>query len=136
MKDAQTLHEGSQIKNAAEISPPPTQVVIEHFPTVLHSILTSSEFAGNVVQWLPDGEAWKILRWDALRRQVLPKYFSQLRDEDGKLGSSIDAFLWQLASWGFEEIQDGPDVGAYTNKVSGRSMTRWIVLVLLSLLHN
>ncbi|CAB9518503.1 transcription factor [Seminavis robusta] len=115
-KETHCLHDGSKIQNAAEISPPPSQVVIEHFPTVLHHILTNSEFAGSVVQWLPDGEAWKIIRWDALRRQVLPKYFPQLRDEDGKIGSSIDTFLWHLAGWGFEEIQDGPDVGAYKNK--------------------
>jgi hypothetical protein len=119
MKEPGCLHDGPMSKAAAEISPPPSKVVIEHFPTVLHTILTSSEFAGSVVQWLPDGEAWKILRWDALRRQVLPKYFSQLRDEEGKIGTSIDGFLWQLAAWGFEEIQSGPDVGAYQHKVSG-----------------
>jgi hypothetical protein len=118
MKDTQCLHEGAKIKDTAEISPPPTQVVIQHFPTILHDVLTSSEFSGSVVQWLPDGKAWKILRWDALRRQVLPKHFSQLQDEDGKIGISIDAFLWHLAAWGFEEIQSGPDVGAYFHEVS------------------
>jgi hypothetical protein len=120
MEESACLHDLAMSKAAAEINPPPTaEVVIEHFPTVLHTILSSSEFAGSVVQWLPDGEAWKILRWDALRRQVLPKYFSQLRDEEGKIGTSIDGFLWQLAAWGFEEIQSGPDVGAYQHKVSG-----------------
>lgn len=112
LKDALSLHEGAKIKDAAEISPA-SQVVTQHFPSVLHCVLTSSEFAGSVVQWLPDGKAWKILRWDALRRKVLPKHFSQLQDEDGKVGISIDAFLWHLAAWGFEEVQSGPDVGAY-----------------------
>lgn len=120
MEGLACLHDVAMSKAASEISPPPppSKVVIEHFPTVLHTILTSSECAGSVVQWLPDGEAWKILRWDALRRQVLPKYFSQLRDEEGKIGTSIDGFLWQLAAWGFEEVQSGPDVGAYKHKVS------------------
>lgn len=117
--DAQCLHEGAKIKDAAEISPPPAQVVIQQeFPTVLHNVLTSSDFAGNVVQWLPNGKTWKIIRWDALRRKVLPKHFSHLRDEDGKIGISIDAFLWHLAAWGFEEVQSGPDVGAYSHEVS------------------
>ena len=119
MKEAQCLPEGAKIKDAAEISPaPPAQEVMEHFPTVLHGVLTSSDFSGSVVQWLPDGKAWKILRWDALRRKVLPKHFAQLPDENGKVGSSIDTFLWHVASWGFEEVQSGPDVGAYSNEVS------------------
>lgn len=119
-----SLHETAKISHAAEISPPPSQVVIEHFPTVLHDVLTNSDFAGNVVQWLPGGEAWKILRWDALRRKVLPQHFSKLQDEDGKVAGSIDAFLWNLAAWGFEEIQSGPDVGAYKHKVSSSLGTR------------
>jgi len=118
MKGAQCLHEGSKINDAAEISPPPAQVVINDFPTVLHDVLTNSDFAGNVVQWLPGGKTWKIIRWDALRRKVLPKHFPQLRDEYGKVVSSIDAFLWHLASWGFEEVQSGPDIGAYTHEVN------------------
>lgn len=117
LKDAQCLHEGAKIKDAAEISPPPpAQVVIQHFPSLLHNVLSNPDLAGNVVQWLPDGKAWKILRWDALRRKVLPKHFSQLQDEDGKVGTSIDTFLWHVAAWGFEEVQSGPDVGAYSHE--------------------
>lgn len=116
LKDAQCLPEGAKIKDAAEISPPPpAQVVIQHFPSLLHNVLSNPD-CGNVVQWLPDGKAWKILRWDALRRKVLPKYFSQLQDEDGKVGTSIDTFLWHVAAWGFEEVQSGPDVGAYSHE--------------------
>lgn len=122
-KEAQGLHEGSKIKDAAEISPPPAQVMIKHFPTILHNVLTSSDFAESVVQWLPDGKAWKILRWDALRRKVLPKHFSELKDEEGRVGISIDAFLWHLAAWGFEEVQSGPDVGAYSHEVRPRFAT-------------
>lgn len=116
MKDMQCLHEGAKIKDAAEISPPPAQVVIQHFPTILHEVLSSAEKSGNVIQWLPDGKAWKIVRWDALRRQILPKHFAHLEDEDGKVGASIDAFLWHLSAWGFEEVQSGPDAGAYSHE--------------------
>ena len=118
IKDAQSLHEGAKINDTAEISPPPSQVVIEHFPTVLHNVLSSADVAENVIQWLPGGKTWKIIRWESLRREVLPKFFSKLQDEDGKVACSIDAFLWQLSAWGFEEVQSGPDAGAYTHKVS------------------
>ena len=73
---------------------------------------------GNAVQWLPNGEAWKVVRWDALRREVLPLYFSELRDENGKGCGTIDAFIWHLTAWGFEEIKDGTDAGAYRHDVS------------------
>jgi hypothetical protein len=107
-------------------APPPTHLAIPHFPSVLHSLLTESEHAGSVVQWLLHGKAWKIVRWEALRRQVLPQFFPQLREEDqtqSKAGGtssagSIDAFLWHLTAWGFEEVIDGQDAGAYFHPVS------------------
>lgn len=117
MKDARSPQERRKVHDAKELSTPPSQVVVEHFPTVLHNILTKSEFAGNVLQWVANGKAWKIVRWDALRRKVLPAFFSKLQDEDGNSNCSIDAFLWQVTSWGFEEVQGGHDVGAYTHKV-------------------
>lgn len=117
-KDAQCLPEGAKIQNTTEISRPSPQLVMEHLPTVLHSLLVGgSGIPENVVQWLPDGKAWKIIRWDALRRQVLPKFLPNLQDEEGKVASSIDAFLWQLSGWGFEEVQSGPDAGAYSHEV-------------------
>jgi len=116
----QTLLNSSKVHNAEDISLP-TQVIIPHFPTVLHQVLSDPEFAGSVVTWLPDGESWKVLRWDALRREVLPRYFSTLRDEDGSGCGTIDAFLWHLAAWGFEEVKDGSDVGAYRHDVSDGS---------------
>jgi hypothetical protein len=84
----------------------------------LHEVLSDPEYAGTVLQWLPDGEAWKVLRWDALRRQVLPRYFADLRDENGTSCGTIDAFLWHLTAWGIEEVKDGTDVGAYRHDVS------------------
>jgi hypothetical protein len=117
LKDGECLPEAAKIKDAGEITPP-AKVVIPKFPSLLHHILTKSDFAGKVGQWLPHGKAWRIVRWDALRKQVLPKYFPQLLEDDGKRAmGSIDAFLWHLAAWGFEEITEGPDVGAYSNVV-------------------
>lgn len=113
----QELLDSSKIHNANDI-PLPSQVVISHFPSVLHRVLSDPEFAGSVISWLPDGESWKVHRWDALRRQVLPRYFSNLRDENGAGCGTIDAFLWHLTAWGFEEVKDGSEVGAYRHDVS------------------
>lgn len=117
LKDGQALPDSAKVNDTKEITPP-SHVEIPHFPSVLHAVLTESEFAGKVLHWLPHGQAWKIIRWDALRKQCLPKYFNQLREEDSKDGSaSIDAFLWHLSAWGFEEVTDGPDAGAYSHVV-------------------
>lgn len=96
----------------------PSQVIIPHFPTVLHRVLADQQLAGSVLTWLPDGESWKVLRWDAFRREVLPQYFSTLRDENGSGCGTIDAFLYHLTAWGFEEVRDGSAVGAYRHDVS------------------
>lgn len=116
LKDVQVLPASAKINDTKEISCPPSHVEIPHFPSMLHAVLSESEFAESVLKWLAHGQAWKIVRWDALRRQVLPKYFGQLRDEK-EISGSVDAFLWHLQAWGFEEITDGPDAGAYTNVV-------------------
>jgi hypothetical protein len=87
-----------------------------HFPSVLHKVLDMPD-AKSVLQWLPHGQAWKIVRWDALRREVLPKYFPELCNK-GEDGGSMDSFLWQVRAWGFEEIIDGDDAGAYRHLVS------------------
>lgn len=88
---------------------------ISNFPSILHSVLNF-----DVLQWLPHGQAWKIIRWDGLRREILPRFFPQLchNEEDGNGSGSIDEFLWHVQAWGFREIKDGADVGAYSHKVS------------------
>jgi hypothetical protein len=102
-------------------SSPTRTVAIPHFPSALHWLLTEApahldvpEFAlvHTVLHFLPHGQAFKIARWDALRREVIPNFFPQLE--------GVDDFLWLLTSWGFEEIKDGPDVGAYAHTVCTR----------------
>ena len=94
--------------------------LVPYFASALHWLLTESSSqtaspeysaARSVLQWVPHGQAWRVVRWDTLRKQVLPQFFPQL-------AGSIDAFLWHLAAWGFDEIQDGPDVGAFGHTVS------------------
>jgi hypothetical protein len=110
----------------------PAHVMIPHFPSALHWLVTesSSQSAApelgvdnTVMQWVSHGQAWRIVRWDAFHRQVLPKFFPQLSIEaDGAqfATGSIDAFLWHLTAWGFDEIKDGPDAGAFAHTVRCR----------------
>jgi hypothetical protein len=121
-KDSQALTDSAKIGDTADIiaiTPAqvdvPNNTVIADFPSVLHSAL-----AHGALQWLSHGRAWKIVRWDGLRREIMPRYFPQLchNDEDGHGSGSIDAFLWHVRAWGFCEVKDGPDVGAYSHVVS------------------
>lgn len=125
LKAGQALPDSAKILDTRQISYPPAQLEeIPHFPAILHAVLTESEFADSVLQWLAHGQAWRIVRWDALRRQVLPKYFTKPNasdsTKDASSGLSVDAFLWQLQAWGFQEVTSGTDAGAYTNVVSHR----------------
>jgi hypothetical protein len=99
--------------------------MIPQFPSVVHWILsesstqpTSSDRAVDlsVLQWVAHGQAWRIIRWDTFHRQVLPAIFPQLV-LDATATGSVDAFLWQLKAWGFQEIKDGPDIGAFAHTV-------------------
>lgn len=85
----------------------PSQVVVLHLPSELYRLLEQDET--KVIQWLPHGRGWRIVRWDALRKAILPQHFG---------GTSVDGFMAQLADWGFVEITDGEDAGAYYNAVS------------------
>lgn len=105
------VQEKSPVKNAEPEEE--WQREIDNFPALLHSLLTDSSV--QVIQWLPHGKAWKIVRWEALRKEVLPRYFPTLP-------LSIDAFLWHVTAWGFEEITQGEDAGAYVHKVCAMSL--------------
>ena len=99
--------------------------MIPQFPSLVHWILSepsaqsgASKFAVDlsVLQWVSHGQAWRIIRWDAFHREVLPTLFPQLVSNVTDTGS-IDAFMWQLKAWGFQEIKDGPDIGAFAHTV-------------------
>ena len=112
-REATRRSSGSSSKSR---SPSPSRAILPHFPSVLHMLLSSTTAStGQVVQWLPHGKAWKIVRWEALRRTVLPQFFPQF-------SGSIDAFLRHLVAWGFEEVTNGPDIGAYSHAVSSKCL--------------
>eukprot|EP00546_Thalassionema_frauenfeldii_P011107 CAMPEP_0178909682 /NCGR_PEP_ID=MMETSP0786-20121207/8667_1 /TAXON_ID=186022 /ORGANISM="Thalassionema frauenfeldii, Strain CCMP 1798" /LENGTH=531 /DNA_ID=CAMNT_0020581829 /DNA_START=114 /DNA_END=1709 /DNA_ORIENTATION=+ len=113
----------------AHITPcPPSRVMneithqlISDFPQILHYVLSGpmalSQVTQPILQWLPHGQAWRISRWDALRDTVIPRFFSKLCNEDDSsvIGGSIEAFLWNVRSWGFKEITEGCDTGSFSN---------------------
>jgi len=117
---------------AVQITPcPPARVVnevshhlISDFPQVLHYVLSESMVMSQVqepvLHWLPHGRSWRISGWDALRETILPRFFPTLCHEGGS--SSIDAFLWNVRCWGFEEVADCSGVGAYAHDHFVRSM--------------
>jgi len=108
LKDGHPLNPEFRMKHTSEIGKEIS--TSPDFPTVLHQNLLGNTSYSTIIQWLSHGHAWKILRWDALRR-ILPTYFPQLTEGNGN--GSMDKFLSEVRAWGFEEIKDGPDVGAY-----------------------
>ena len=118
--DSSKVHSTAQIGASGSSVVPISQVVIPHFPTVLHRVLADTGLTteqGPAIRWLQDGESWKVENWNAMRRIVLPKYFSNLREEYGSSCGTIDAFLYQIDVWGFEEIKSGANAGAYRHNV-------------------
>ena len=101
----------SNIGNSNEQSNSEQNQTPHHFPSQLHEFLTSSEYAGVVVEWLPHGLSWRVLRWEALKSDVIQKYFPQC-------SADPEGFTWQINAWGFNEIRSGSDRGSFQHNVS------------------
>lgn len=92
------------------------------FPATLHDVLTDSEFSGSVLEWLPNGKSWRVLRWDDLANKVVPVHFPEIESKDGKeqkatTSDRINKFLQHLKVWGFEEMKEvGPEMGTYKHE--------------------
>ena len=127
--------------------------IVDHFPSLLHKLLAKDGKEGNsksevddtiissAMEWLPHGKGWRVLRWDTLCTEVLPKEFPKLchdlftknakdakvdgRDdiekEAGEFSDEqwVEAFVWQIKAWGFEEVNVGKDRGSFRHQVSG-----------------
>jgi hypothetical protein len=121
-RETQALNESAKIHDTAEIAPIQADVsshpVLSGFPRILHEALSAMK--GNALQWLSKGHAWRVVRWDLLHRDLFPKFFPVLcgYGESNDMAGSIATFLWNVRTWGFEELQDGPDAGAFIHKVS------------------
>uniref|UniRef100_A0A7S2HHP5 HSF-type DNA-binding domain-containing protein n=1 Tax=Helicotheca tamesis TaxID=374047 RepID=A0A7S2HHP5_9STRA len=73
------------------------------FPQVLMEALSSEEAAGSV-KWLPNREAFDIIKPYDFASKVLPVFFKQ---------SQFESFIRKLNRWGFRRIIRGPDSGAF-----------------------
>jgi len=126
-----------------------------HFPNVLHKLLSKTSYrqgdANNKIslamEWLNHGKAFRILRYDILCTEVLPKEMpmlcsdrkkkmmqngickSESRDDETKreeVGSGqvysddewVEAFSWFAKAYGFEEVMSGRDKGSFRHEVS------------------
>jgi len=127
----------------------------KHFPIVLHKLLSkTSDRQGDAnnkislaMEWLNHGKSFRILRYDILCTEVLPKKMPMLcsdrkkmmmqdgicksesrDDEQTKVeeeGSNkcsddewVEAFSWFVKSYGFEEVMSGRDKGSFRHEVS------------------
>lgn len=95
------------------------------------------------LEWLNHGKGFRILRWDVFCTEVLPKEFPGLcvaipnvaakkdtiergeEQHDAEKMSSefsdeqwVEAFLFHVRSWGFEEVMSGRDRGSFRHQVS------------------
>jgi hypothetical protein len=118
--------ENESVPNIGESNAPsyPSRVV-NNFPNVLHDVLTKSEYAGTVLEWLSHGKSWRVLRWDELSDAVIPAYFPDLcvksKTDDKTLSSPerMNMFIRQIKCWGFKEVREiGPDLGSFQHEVS------------------
>jgi len=97
--------------------------IVKNFPFILHHVLSKSEFAGTVLEWLSHGKSWRVLRWDELSDSVIPTYFPELCanrtvDKASLSSERMKLFLLQIKAWGFKEFKKvGPDLGSYQHEV-------------------
>jgi hypothetical protein len=67
----------------SQLSPHPHNhpLVNAHFPTILHRLLTLDTsdngciVSSSAIEWLPHGKGWRVLRWEVLCKDVLPRLF-------------------------------------------------------------
>jgi len=99
---------------------------VPNFPAILHGVLTDSEFSSSVLEWLPNGKSWRVLRWDDLANKVVPVHFPDLdckkvwgecKKDENTTSDRINRFLQHIQIWGFEEMKEvGPEMGSYQHE--------------------
>lgn len=123
MKESE--HESIPKNHGQSDTPSYPSRVVKNFLSVLHDVLSKSEYAGTVLEWLSHGKSWRVLRWDELSDAVIPAYFPDLcvksKTGDKALSSTerMNMFIRQIKSWGFKEVREiGPDLGSFQHEVS------------------
>ena len=79
------------------------------FIVKLFAILENEE--PEIIRWIRDGSAFKVLDQRRFVGEVLPKYFRHAR---------IESFQRQLNLYGFKRVSRGEDMGAYYHSMCVR----------------
>ncbi|KAL7477978.1 hypothetical protein ACHAW6_003765 [Cyclotella cf. meneghiniana] len=108
--------------------------LVPTFPAKMHAILSNKELS-DVIEWLPHGRAWRILKPRTFEIHVLPRYFhhnklsSFVRQTSEQQIGSNHTFLTNdilLANgWGFRRLTQGYDRNAYYHEyfLKGKSIS-------------
>eukprot|EP00957_Ditylum_brightwellii_P196525 14973983-Ditylum_brightwellii.AAC.1 len=80
------------------------------FPQLLMTALKSDKAAGNV-QWRQDGASFSIIRRYDFMTEVMPSFFKKTK---------FESFLRKMKRWGFQQIQWGPECGAFQHPLFHR----------------
>ncbi|KAL3787116.1 hypothetical protein HJC23_013097 [Cyclotella cryptica] len=95
--------------------------LVPTFPAKMHAILSNKELS-DVIEWLPHGRAWRILKPRTFEIHVLPRYFHH---------NKLSSFVRQTNGWGFRRLTQGYDRNAYYHEyfLKGKSMCHYLILV-------
>jgi hypothetical protein len=69
----------------------------------MHAILSRDDYK-DVIDWLPHGRAWRVLKPREFEIKVIPKFFEHAK---------FSSFVRQANGWGFRRITQGRDRNAY-----------------------
>lgn len=83
-----------------------------NFPAKMHAILSNPDLA-DIIEWLPHGRSWRILKPREFEHRVLPRYFEH---------SKYSSFVRQTNGWGFRRISVGSDRNSYYNELFLRGL--------------
>ena len=90
-----------------EPSGDPQSSKVSNFPSNLHLILSSSSFQ-DVVEWMPHGRSWRIIKSKKFENEVIPLFYRH---------KSLSSFMRQVYGWGFRRIFKGPDRNSFYHEV-------------------
>ncbi|CAB9505607.1 Heat stress transcription factor [Seminavis robusta] len=96
-------HDHSKEEDPDPLTPLTFPGRVPNFPAKLHAILSQPDLA-DVIDWLPHGRSWRVLKPREFETKVIPRFFEH---------SKFSSFVRQANGWGFRRITQGPDRNSY-----------------------
>ena len=87
-----TYRDYSQVVDISELVDKPRRLDKKNFPSKLHKILSTREYA-HIITWRPHGRAWEVMDRPLFISIVLPRYFNH---------SNFESFNRSVNMWGFK----------------------------------